>query len=238
MSVAPVKVQVKASDADGKEELKERISDITPVLKEDKEMARKNASQLTVEKTKKNDSAKSDLKITPTQNTFDDTLNLAFANGSYTPPSKMWYYNKQLSDVTTISTAIYDYTKGLVVNFKLPQQMKELVFTFVIPGINTVANAATSNLPGFEIALYYDNTFLNSSLHTFSEAAGRSITRTVVLEGTIYNASSGIHTATVQIRSTNGNIVNFYLQEQIPKENMKININMVGYCGTPQQYSK
>jgi len=176
-------------------------------------------------------------KVTPIQSTFDESLDLAYANGSYTPPSKMWYYNRHLDDVPTVITTSFDFVPVLKVDFRLPREMKELVINFVIPGINVVANNPTGNYPGFEVALHYDNISLDSSVFTINEVQGRSVTRTVVLEGTIYNASAGNHSAHIKLRITNGNIVNFFLQEIITKQNMKINVNMVGYVGSPEQYS-
>jgi len=158
---------------------------------------------------------------------------MAFASGVYPAPSKMWYYSKQLFKVPSLILTSYDYVQALQISFRLPRQMKELVISFTIPGINFVTNTATGNYPGYEISLAYENTVIDESLFTVNESVvGRSITRTVLLEGTIYNASAGAHSINVKIRSTNGNVVNFYFVETISKQLMKINVNMVGYAGS------
>jgi len=142
----------------------------------------------------------------------------------------MWYFSKSYDAATFASTTTsLDLVSALQVDFRLPRQIKELVVSVVVPGVNYVTNAETSNYPGFQSTLEYDNLVLDRFVVQSRESAGRSITRTLTLEGVVYNVSAGNHKLNVRIASTNANTVNFFAQETIARTNMKIRVNMVGY---------
>ena len=180
--------------------------------------------------TKEPQTPSSRVTLVPSQATFDRTMDLLSANGTYTAPNKMWYFSKSYSAATFSSTVTsLNMTPVLTIDFRLPRQIKELIISVVVPGVSYVCNAETSNFPGFSAVLEYDNLIIDRFTVQSREAAGRSITRTLTMEGVVYNVPAGNHKVQVELASTNSNTVNFFAQETIERRNMQIRVDMVGY---------